>query len=148
MHGTIRNTRWPPINTTTCAHACLSFAHRGFGGLLCEGRQQNLTISSGTQQTISPATLDPGSWDYYLLTLGSDFDYTRDTVGIAWAILNEEGVMEGKVMGSNRTNAFLSFDEGIYPRWVAGCGCCTMHVAHVSPWAGYELSTGGIAEVQ
>lgn len=50
--------------------------------------------------------------------MDSEFNYQRDSVGIQWNVLGADGGS-----GAGVDTAFLSFDEGMYPRCVDGLGC-------------------------
>jgi len=78
---------------------------QGFGGLLCEGRVQNLTIGSG-EQKVGPELLEPGSWFYYVVTIASGFNPNSDNLGIQWV------VGQPSSPPSNYSNAYISFDQG------------------------------------
>lgn len=86
---------------------------QGFGGLLCEGRVQNLTIGSGEQRA-GPELLEPGAWFYYIVTIDSKFNPNSDDLGIQWI------VGQPSSPPSNYTNAYISFDQGPLHRWVGG----------------------------
>jgi hypothetical protein len=49
--------------------------------------------------------------DYYLLTLDGGFNYNQNSIGIQWNVAAPD---DGPAAAVN--NAFLSFDEGMYPR--------------------------------
>lgn len=78
---------------------------QGFGGLLCEGRVQNLTIGSG-EQKVGPELLEPGSWFYYVVTIDSKFNPNSDNLGIQWI------VGQPSSPPNNYSNAYISFDQG------------------------------------
>lgn len=84
---------------------------QGFGGLLCEGRVQNLTIGSGEQRA-GPEVLEPGAWFYYVVTIDSKFNPNSDNLGIQWI------VGQPASPPSNYSNAYISFDQGPLHRWV------------------------------
>lgn len=78
---------------------------QGFGGLLCEGRVQNMTIGS-SEQKAGPELLEPGSWFYYVVTIDSGFNPNSDNLGIQWI------VGQPSSPPSNYSNAYISFDQG------------------------------------
>lgn len=78
---------------------------QGFGGLLCEGRVQNLTVGSG-EQKVGPEVLDPGAWFYYVVTVASGFNPNSDNLGIQWI------VGQPSSPPTNYSNAYISFDQG------------------------------------
>jgi hypothetical protein len=46
----------------------------GFGGMLCEGTLQNLTLSGASSSATK--SLTPGAWDFYIVDLnGSNFNF-------------------------------------------------------------------------
>lgn len=78
---------------------------KGFGGLMCEGRVQNLTVGSGEQKG-GPEVLEPGAWSYYVVTIDGGFNPNSDNLGIQWI------VGQPSSPPSNFSNAYISFDQG------------------------------------
>lgn len=78
---------------------------QGFGGLLCEGRVQNLTIGAG-EQKLGPELLEPGGWFYYVVTIDQGFNPNNDNLGIQWVVGQPSSAP------ANYTNAYISFDQG------------------------------------
>jgi hypothetical protein len=85
--------------------------NQGFGGMLCEGRLQAVTVGSG-EQKLGPEQLQPGQWFYYLLTLDPSFNSQSNDLGIQWTV----GLPSSPP--STYPSAFISFDQGPMPRWV------------------------------
>jgi hypothetical protein len=76
----------------------------GYGGALCEGRQQEGVVvvgggggggqpggggggsSDGGAVALGPRVLAPGQWDYYVLSVDDSFNYRTQDLAIQWVV--------------------------------------------------------------
>ncbi|GBF97690.1 hypothetical protein Rsub_09748 [Raphidocelis subcapitata] len=100
--------RLAPLEGDPFSEGFVCACNPGRGGLLCEGRQVNVTVGSGGAQEFGATALPPGAWDFYALTLSDSFQRRQSSLAIEWLVTEPKG--------GNYSNALMAFNQGAFPR--------------------------------
>lgn len=102
------DTRLAPLEGDPFSEGFKCACKPGRGGLLCEGRQVNITIGGGGGQDLGVSSLSPGSWDFYVISLSDSFERKQSSLAIEWMVVDPRD--------GNYSNALMAFNQGVFPR--------------------------------